>query len=321
MQEVVSDRVERPAARVAAAKTAPVARFFAPWRLHRTARDGTAEMARVFDFSGIRITLVRTGASTLVRTSRMVSRGDPELLMFVLHLDGEYRISQGSRVGVCVAGDMTTIDSSQPSEVQASGSLEVLAFGVPKRLLWPHTERVCAASALRIPGDDPRASLVTPFLWNLASGLSCETLSPHDLALGEVLVSVIRAIALDAASTHPLEPSMPALIKRYIDGHLEDPDLTPEGIARAFFISRRQLYTLFSGQQVGVSGWIRARRLDRCRRDLADPALRDDSILTIATRWGFKDAAHFSRTFSAAFGRSPRAYRHSAAAPVDSLDR
>jgi AraC-like DNA-binding protein len=58
-----------------------------------------------------------------------------------------------------------------------------------------------------------------------------------------------------------------------------------------------------------VSEWIRRARLERCRRDLADPALAGETILALATRWGMPDGAHFSRLFRAAHGMSPREFR------------
>jgi AraC-like DNA-binding protein len=98
-------------------------------------------------------------------------------------------------------------------------------------------------------------------------------------------------------------------IKRHIEANLRDPGLTPERIAAEHFVSRRQLYTLFEAEGCGVRAWIRERRLERCRRDLRDPALRDETVLSIATRWGFTDASHFSHAFRAAYGMSPSAYR------------
>lgn len=35
------------------------------------------------------------------------------------------------------------------------------------------------------------------------------------------------------------------------------------------------------------------------------PLLADQSVSAIGARWGFPDAAHFSRTFKSAFGFSP----------------
>ena len=37
-------------------------------------------------------------------------------------------------------------------------------------------------------------------------------------------------------------------------------------------------------------------------------------ISSIAHRWGFSDSSHFSRTFKAHYGSSPRDYRHAAQA-------
>ncbi|MFC5818547.1 helix-turn-helix domain-containing protein [Nonomuraea harbinensis] len=45
------------------------------------------------------------------------------------------------------------------------------------------------------------------------------------------------------------------------------------------------------------------------RRALADPRLEGVPINAIAARWGFPNDSHFSRTFRAAFGVTPAAYR------------
>jgi len=49
--------------------------------------------------------------------------------------------------------------------------------------------------------------------------------------------------------------------------------------------------------------------LERCRADLGDAALAGEPVATIGFRWGFTDAAHFSRAFREQFGVAPRAYR------------
>jgi AraC-like DNA-binding protein len=58
-----------------------------------------------------------------------------------------------------------------------------------------------------------------------------------------------------------------------------------------------------------VSTWIRERRLENCRRDLIDPLNAHLSVGAIASRWGFAEAAHFSRVFKAAFQMSPTELR------------
>jgi len=43
--------------------------------------------------------------------------------------------------------------------------------------------------------------------------------------------------------------------------------------------------------------------------DLASAAHRHLSISEICFRWGFNDAAHFSRSFGAEYGMTPREFR------------
>jgi transcriptional regulator GlxA family with amidase domain len=84
-----------------------------------------------------------------------------------------------------------------------------------------------------------------------------------------------------------------------------------EMIAAAHHISTRQLHRLFRTHGVTVAAWIRACRLECCRHDLADAAQRSRSVREVAVRWGFTDAAQFSRAFTATYGIGPRDYhRH-----------
>jgi AraC-like DNA-binding protein len=88
--------------------------------------------------------------------------------------------------------------------------------------------------------------------------------------------------------------------------------LSPAAAAAAHHLSLRSLQQLFRDEGLTVAGWIRARRLERCRRDLADPALDARPVAAIAARWGFSSAADFSRAFRAAHGMPPAEYRRSA---------
>lgn len=94
-------------------------------------------------------------------------------------------------------------------------------------------------------------------------------------------------------------------ITDYIDANLGSSELSPGSIAAAHYISTRHLHTLFRPMGVTVSTWIRERRLERCRMDLLDPLLAERPVSALASRWGFVDAAHFSRVFKAAYGVSP----------------
>lgn len=108
---------------------------------------------------------------------------------------------------------------------------------------------------------------------------------------------------------NPVQNSLAARVRRFVEANLSDPGLSSRSIAAAHFVSVRQLQKVFEAEGEPVTTLVRNRRLERCRRDLADPFRRQESIATVRTRWGFLDAAHFSRLFRAAYGLSPREYR------------
>jgi AraC-like DNA-binding protein len=156
----------------------------------------------------------------------------------------------------------------------------------------------------------------------LASSLALELprhLDDHaeedDARLGTAvldLLTVALAARLDREGRVSQDTRRRALLRRihaFIEQHLHDPDLSPATIAAAHHISLRYLYKLFEAQQTTVAGWIRRRRLERCRRDLLDPALLGRPVSAIGTRWGLPNPAHFSRAFRAAYGLAPVEYR------------
>jgi AraC-like DNA-binding protein len=107
-------------------------------------------------------------------------------------------------------------------------------------------------------------------------------------------------------------------IRAFILQRLSDQGLTPRAIAAAHHISVRTLHRLFRVDgDATVAAWVRARRLEGCRRDLLDPRQRSRSVRAIAFRWGFRDNAHFSRAFRAAYGTSPQRCRGHSPSVVD----
>jgi transcriptional regulator GlxA family with amidase domain len=91
----------------------------------------------------------------------------------------------------------------------------------------------------------------------------------------------------------------------YVRAHLSDPGLSRSSIAAAHHMSARTLDRLFTDQPWSVSGLIRHERLEAVRRDLEDPSLRHRGVAALAARWGFFDAAHFSRLFRQNYGCPP----------------
>ena len=93
-------------------------------------------------------------------------------------------------------------------------------------------------------------------------------------------------------------------IKRYMLANLHDSALDIDAIAKARNVTPRTLYRLFASEGSTPIRWLWQQRLAASHK-----ALRDETVTQVtdaALDFGFKDLSHFSRTFKAAFGRSPR---------------
>ena len=239
---------------------------------------------------------------------------DSDNVKLMMPLRGRATITQHDRGCALQPGDMSLTDLSAPYRVENSGPAELLMLTVPVGLLHHDARRVRAQAAMRVPADDPTARLVGPFLRGLGEALEHNALPTASRDLTPGLISLLRALyasRIDPASLGEREAPEHLLhrVRTFIDANLGRPDLTPAAVAAAHFISPRLLYKLFEREGSGVSEWIRLRRLEHCRSDLGDRGLLHESVLSIAMRWGFRNQAHFSRLFKAAYGVTPREYR------------
>lgn len=105
-------------------------------------------------------------------------------------------------------------------------------------------------------------------------------------------------------ASRPARASLLVKVRHYIEDNLDDPGLCASSIAAAQGISLRTLHMAFAGTGSTVGRWVRDRRLKACYRELSR-AGGTDTVTDVAFRWGFNDAAHFSRTFKLAFGVTP----------------
>ncbi|MFF9199466.1 helix-turn-helix domain-containing protein [Streptomyces sp. NPDC014779] len=199
----------------------------------------------------------------------------------------------------------------------ADRAVEGVAVEFPQALLSLPAPRVRGLLGRGLTEREGTGALLTDFLLGLVR--QAPSLRPADAPrLGAVvldLVSVWLAQVVRAEAGRSEDACQYALAERiraYIEEHLHDPELTPGTIADAHHISLSHLHRVFTEQSGGetVAAWIRRRRLENARRDLADPLLRTTPIQSVATRWGMPRPSCFARAFRAAYGESPREHRH-----------
>ena len=255
---------------------------------------------------------VRATRHVVERTPELIARGDRSYFKVSLMLAGTGLLIQDDREAVLTPGDLAVYDTDRPYSLVFDEDFRTMVVMFPKHLLSLPPEMVGQLTAVRISGQEGLGGMVVPYLRQLAANLdqlagSTGARLAHS-ALDLVSTVFTRELGLDEAAADPHRALMQR-IRGHIDRNLASTDLGPASIAAAHFISTRHLHGLFQEQGTTVSTWIRTRRLEQCRRDLLDPMLADRPVAAIAARWGFVDAAHFSRAFKTAYGVSPSEYR------------
>jgi AraC-like DNA-binding protein len=259
-----------------------------------------------------------------LRTPRLIKRSDPELCKVDVLVDGDLVVEQDDRQAALRPGDMVFVDLSRPCRWINTAPVENIAVSFPRRMLPLRDAELRELTGTVLPGDHGVAGLVSSLARQLPSTLRGSR-SADGMRLGSAVLDLLATVlAGRAGATTPVEPGREALLTRirvFIEARLGDPRLSAPMIADAHHISVRQLYKVFETEQVSVAGWIWQRRLERCRRDLLDPVLRNRPAGAIGARWGFANPSHFNRAFRRAYGLPPGEYRrYGQAQPAEQVD-
>ena len=234
---------------------------------------------------------------------------------------------EGGFLGVLLQrAGRTVFESGSEQTVLESGELLIWHGGRSLRFDMPdHFQKVCLLVERDIfDGVLPQASSyagqhleqrnnISRLLGACLSTLADDVLTSATESTGtavELTLNMLGAALTQHKDSNSIAPrtSLFRRLTSFIEEQLVNPDLSPAMIAQKHHISPRYLHLIFSEQGTTVGTWIRSRRLAKCRAELAN--LRNDrSVTEIAMDWGFNDVAHFSRSFSSAYGVSPLKFR------------
>jgi AraC-like DNA-binding protein len=253
----------------------------------------------------------------LITTPALLKNAECDLLVASLKLVGTATHSQapGRLLG---SGDLFVTNLWLPYEYFDNGG-ENGWFHIPfDRLGLP---RDYATRASEVIYSSPLASQLQWHLQILFRDADAIARGPAASTVAQATTALVRAALISAVDEEPFcrddrGQNLTAVVKSYIAQHLADPDLGAERIARAMFISVRQVYKLWETEPSPLGQWIVERRLEAARRELTSPRRRNQTIAAIARRWGFADSTHFSRRFRQAYGMSPREWRHACQSPA-----
>lgn len=302
--------------------TSSVATSFTHWK-HLVAESFVPLVARTADVDGFRgqmrarvldrLSIVEVTATSheVHRTPTLVSQANQRYFKLNLQLEGTGLLVQDNREALLQPGDLAIYDTNRPYTLAFEEQARVMVVMFPCDALSLPADYVGQLAAIRMDATG-MGGIVGQFLRQLSSNLQVlDGPSGSRLAANALdLVATMLHAEMDMAPDRMKPQALLAVSAReYIDANLSDPRLSPAGIAAAHFISTRHLHNVFHESGTTVAGYIRTQRLDGARRDLRDPLHAALPVGAVAARWGFLDAAHFSRTFRDAFGVSPSDWR------------
>lgn len=271
---------------------------------------GRLKCRQVEDISVFEITATPHVVS---RTEELIRRGDGRYYKLSLQLCGDAVLEQDERRADLCPGDLAIYDTHRPYRLTFIENSLTMVVVFPHELVDLPRDEIAEVTAIRFPADQGLGKVINPFFIELARNME-QVAGVHGGRLVRSALDLLVTMLSQHLQPHQGSRTKPARslareVREYVLAHLADPTLTPPTIAQAHYISTRHLYTIFSTEGQSISAWIRSRRLEHIRRDLADPVWADRPVSAVAARWGLLDAAHFSRVFKAEFMESPSVYR------------
>ncbi|WPG35585.1 AraC family transcriptional regulator [Variovorax sp. EBFNA2] len=235
-------------------------------------------------------------------------------VLAMIAVEGEGSVEQGGRQLPFRPGDITFRTTRQPSTCTLATPGKLVMLRVPsERFFGIYTdlhERFVAAIA---QPDSRLAEAARTHMAQVFPGPA--QLAPAQAYFSEQsFVSLLAAtycesIDNNATAGQHRERDRWQQLAAFVEAHLGDPELSVDGVSKALGISRRLVHRLFEQRHTRYGAYLKARRLERAKHELANRQLAHLSVAEIAYRHGFGDASHFNRAFSSHFGAPPGAFR------------
>jgi acetamidase/formamidase/AraC-like DNA-binding protein len=268
-------------------------------------------IASAVSASGTRIARITCGGQRLV--CRLPDSG---YLWLLLPIDGSACIERPDTAHKLGVGDIAFGVAESATTLTGEANARLLFLGFSRATMESGVGSAPVPAVARLPTAKGIAQVFAAMLRGIAEAVehfTPEDLMPIEFAAGRFLAAVLagEAAAQPAGMAGTTQRAFQRIC-RIIEQRLDDPRLALPGLAKDQGVSPRYLQKLFEGAGERFGHYVRVRRLERCRADLADPMLAGESVAAVGFRWAFTDAAHFSRAFREHFGVSPRAYRQNA---------
>jgi AraC-like DNA-binding protein len=254
----------------------------------------------------LKVSRVWSSRSIVARTASCIARRSNGDFFANLLLSGSGVVRQGDRTALAKAGEVIVVDTNQKFSLDFSEGVDLVCIAFDGSAVRRVTTRTGNPADL-VVRSKAAGRLVAAYMSGLAEDLEAVG-SIADLAADQFPALVARAAApLAPVSTHLA--SLAIRICQFVEAEISDRDLGAKRIAAALGVSRSVVYEAMAAQGLTVAGFIRDCRLRGCIAEFGSANFNYLPTAAVAERWGFRDAAAFSRTFKRITGTPPGEFR------------
>ena len=291
-----------------------IADVFTPLQTSPLDSSGFAAEARAAPLGRLVVTNIQADPATIQRTREQAAQSADRRFFLHMLVSGRLRVSQEGRDALLQEGDLALADSSLPYTLHHTQPCNLIVLVMSQEDLKQHLPNPEDVIGMRFPGDSGLSNTTSVMLRSLWEQARNEIDPEIGSRIADSLLEVFAASWLARNGVQPADSAVSGYrrvqIKRYIEAHLRDPELSARSVAAAFGISPRYLHILFVKEGETVSNYMLRRRLEQCVKQLSDPLWRKRTITEIAFSWGFNNATHFARVFRHRYDTTPRDFRN-----------
>lgn len=269
--------------------------------LKRREFDASAEASRIGQVVLGRYSVTESG---IRRTQKGLKVEREDLLVLRMHLSGRAKGIMDAGAFTMQPDRFTLFDFHQDYQSHYD-NVDFISVTLPYASIgYDPTKH---ARLLQLPFASPVGRIIQSNLEMLLETIPSGSVS-DDIALSDGFVGLMKGlIKRDLRDESVFQASVRArevAIRRYVERHLRDPDLSAQSICEAVGVSRPVLYRTFS-EEGGLRRAVTRMRLEGALETLAMSAPERGAISRISKHWCFHDQAHFTRLFRATFGFNP----------------
>lgn len=273
-------------------------------------------------FGSVMLARTQTQRQTWTRSPSIMARDGMDHYMVQLYEEGQMIWETGTGPVEMPRNGLVVFDLAQEVSLKTNDFTNISLI-IPRDMLEGAMKSPNDQHLRVLTGEEPMVKLLRDHMRSLKT-LAGRMTARQAVEIAPATVG-LTAACLNAAVDQEVPDQREgvamaqlAVIRRFIEENLSEPDLSADWIARRVGVSRSKLYSMFDAFG-GVTAYVRDRRLRRALLALTDKASMHRPIYDIALASGYTSDAAFSRAFRARYGLSPRDVRQ--AGPTNEITR